>query len=188
MVTKTIAGDPDHAAGDATMLADVDQLHLGALGHGRLAVSDDRRAVQDQHRVDHQGRGHRDGETPASCARADRFRTRPARSRIVHMQVTVLYFTDCPNWRAAGQRLRRAANEIGQADVSITFTPVDSDTAAAAPGFAGSPTVTVDGVDLFDTASPAGTLICRIYPTPGGFAGVPEVSDLVAALTKKVTS
>jgi hypothetical protein len=47
---------------------------------------------------------------------------------------------------------------------------------------------TVDGVDLFDAAAPAGALACRVRPTPDGFAGVPEVSDLVAALTEKVTS
>jgi hypothetical protein len=60
--------------------------------------------------------------------------------------------------------------------------------AEAELGFAWSPTFTVDGVDLFDTAAAAGMLACRIYPTAAGLAGVPEVSDLVAALTAKVTS
>ena len=104
------------------------------------------------------------------------------------MQVTVWYFDDCPNWRAVGQRLRQALDEVGRADVPITFVPVRTDAEAAAVGFAGSPTFTVDGADLFDTAAPAGTLACRIYATSGGFAGVPEVSDLVAALSMKVAS
>ncbi|MBO3736722.1 thioredoxin family protein [Actinoplanes flavus] len=104
------------------------------------------------------------------------------------MQVTVWYFDGCPNWRTAGQRLRQALDEVGRGDVPISFTPVHTDAEAAAIGFAGSPSFTIDGADLFDTAAPAGTLACRIYATPGGLAGVPEVSDLVAALTKKVTS
>lgn len=104
------------------------------------------------------------------------------------MQVTVWYFADCPNWRVAGQRLRQALDELGRADVPISFTPVETDAEAAGLAFAGSPTFTVDGVDLFDTAAPAGMLACRIYPTPAGLAGVPEVGDLLAALTKKVTS
>lgn len=100
----------------------------------------------------------------------------------------VWYFDDCPNWRAAGQRLRQALDEVGRAEVPITFMPVRTDAEAAAVGFAGSPTFTVDGVDLFNSSAPAGTLTCRIYATPGGLAGVPEVSDLVAALTTKVAS
>jgi hypothetical protein len=104
------------------------------------------------------------------------------------VQVTVWYFAGCPNWRAAGQRLRQALDVVGRADVPISFVPVETDADAAELGFAGSPTFTVDGTDLFDTAAPTGMLACRIYPTPAGIAGVPEVSDLVAALTKKVTS
>ena len=100
------------------------------------------------------------------------------------MQVTVWYFAGCPNWRVAGKRLLQALDEVGRADVPITFAPVETDAEAAALGFAGSPTFTVDGADLFDTAAPAGTLACRIYSTSAGLAGVPEVSDLVAALTR----
>ena len=104
------------------------------------------------------------------------------------MQARIWYFAGCPNWRLAGQRLRQALDEVGRADVSIMFVPVETDAEAVAFGFAGSPTFTVDGTDLFDTATAIGTLTCRIYSTPAGFAGVPEVSDLVAALSKKVTS
>lgn len=104
------------------------------------------------------------------------------------MQVTVWYFAGCPNWSTAGQRMREALDEVGHADVPISFTPVETDAEAAAVGFAWSPTFTVDGADLFEAVAPAGTLACRIYSTPGGPAGVPEVSDLVAALTKMVSS
>lgn len=104
------------------------------------------------------------------------------------MQVTVWYFADCPNWRTAGQRLRHALDQVGRADVPISFSPVATEAEASTSGFSGSPTFTVDGTDLFDIATPTGALTCRVYSTPAGLAGVPEVSDLVAALTKKVTS
>jgi hypothetical protein len=103
------------------------------------------------------------------------------------VQVTVWYFAGCPNWRVAGQRLRQALDEVGCGDVSISFAAVETDAKAAAVGFAGSPTFTVDGADLFDTATPSGTLTCRIHSTSAGLAGAPEVSDLIAALTRKVT-
>ena len=64
---------------------------------------------------------------------------------------------------------------------------VETDSEAAAVDFAGSPTFTVTGVDLFDSAAPAGNLACRVYHTPAGLTGVPDVPDLVAALARKVT-
>jgi hypothetical protein len=104
------------------------------------------------------------------------------------MPVALWHFADCPNWRVAGQRLRQVRDEIGRTDARVRFEPVQSEAGATSVGFAGSPMFTVDGVDLFDAAAPAGALACRVRPTPDGFAGVPEVSDLVAALTEKVTS
>lgn len=104
------------------------------------------------------------------------------------MQVSVLYFADCPNWREAGQRLRQALDQIGRPDAQIGFVAVETDADAVAVGFAGSPTFTVDGVDLFAPAPAPGALTCRMYATPSGLAGMPEVADLVTALTEKVGS
>jgi hypothetical protein len=102
------------------------------------------------------------------------------------VDVTLWYFADCPNWRLAERRLRQALDSIGHGDVVPRLQPVETDTEAAAVGFAGSPTFTVAGVDLFDSAPPAGTLACRVYRTPSGMSGVPELTDLVTALTRKV--
>jgi hypothetical protein len=104
------------------------------------------------------------------------------------MQVPVTYFADCPNWRDAGQRLRLALEQIGRPDAEIGFVAVQTEADAAALGFAGSPTFTLDGVDLFGPSPAAGGLTCRVYATPGGLAGVPEVADLVAALTERLRS
>jgi hypothetical protein len=103
------------------------------------------------------------------------------------MPVALWYFAECPNWRVAGQRLRQAPDEIGRTDTQVRFVPVESEIEATSVGSADSPTFTVDGVDLFGAAPPAGAA-CRVYPMPDGLAGVPEVGDLVAALTEMVTS
>jgi hypothetical protein len=104
------------------------------------------------------------------------------------MQVTVWHFGDCPNWRVAAHRLREALDEIGRGDALVRLVPVETEADAASVGFAGSPTLTVDGVDLFDSPPSTGALTCRVYPTSAGLAGVPEVRDLIAALTEKMVS
>jgi hypothetical protein len=48
----------------------------------------------------------------------------------------------------------------------------------------GSPTILLDGVDLFGAAGAVPSLSCRIYRGPDGTAdGVPSVQDLTAALS-----
>jgi len=98
------------------------------------------------------------------------------------MQVSLLYFADCPNWSLAGERLRRALDAVGRLDTEIEFVPVRTEAEAAAVGFAGSPTFLVDGADLFGHGTTSGALTCRIYATPDGLVGVPTVDDLVTAL------
>ena len=74
------------------------------------------------------------------------------------MDARLWYFADCPNWHLAERRLRQALDSIGRNDVVPRLMRVETDTEAAAVDFAGSPTFTVAGVDLFDSAAPAGTL------------------------------
>jgi hypothetical protein len=49
-------------------------------------------------------------------------------------------------------------------------------------GFAGSPTITVNGADIFPDGAPSSDLACRIYMTPSGFAGLPTMDQLTKAL------
>jgi len=52
-------------------------------------------------------------------------------------------------------------------------------------GFAGSPTIYADGIDLFDGADGRGSLACRVYRTPEGLAGSPTVEQLIAAIRER---
>lgn len=98
------------------------------------------------------------------------------------MNVTLLYFPDCPHWQLADERL--AAIAASEPDVTVVRTVIDTDEAATAVGFSGSPTVHIDGVDPFDdVAAPVG-LSCRLYPTPDGYAGSPTIDQLRDAISR----
>ncbi|MFP3466880.1 hypothetical protein [Leifsonia sp. SIMBA_070] len=55
---------------------------------------------------------------------------------------------------------------------------------AALVPFAGSPTITVDGEDLFPSDGGTSDLACRIYYTPDGLAGLPTVDQLIEAIER----
>lgn len=91
------------------------------------------------------------------------------------MDVTLLYFDGCPSWQIAQRRLAALADEFG---FTVTRRKVNSRQEAEGVGFRGSPTIMVDGRDVFaDGHEPVG-LSCRIYQTPGGPAGAPTRDQL----------
>jgi hypothetical protein len=98
------------------------------------------------------------------------------------MEITVLYVDGCPNWQAATGRVRQALDRLGHADVTITRQQVVSGEQAEALAFRGSPTILLDGRDLFGEAQAPSGLSCRIYATEQGLAGAPSVEQLVEAL------
>lgn len=95
------------------------------------------------------------------------------------MKVEVLYFDGCPSWREAwtvvGDALARARIS---AEVRLVNVEGMSDEALA--GFAGSPTVRIDGRDL-ERFEGAPVHACRRYMTNDG-RGWPAVDAVVAAL------
>ena len=92
------------------------------------------------------------------------------------MNVTLLYFDDCPNWEVTDAHLSVLAIEIP--DLAITRQLVETPEEAERVGFRGSPSILVDGVDVFaDPDAPVG-LSCRVYQTPDGLVGSPTVDQL----------
>ncbi|MEN2737454.1 thioredoxin family protein [Microbacterium sp. X-17] len=96
------------------------------------------------------------------------------------VRVEVLHIEECPSWREAGARLQIALAEAG-IDAAVEYRLLEDPADLAGTVFAGSPTIVVDGADLFP-AEPIGELACRIYPTPAGLRGMPDTEQLVAAL------
>jgi hypothetical protein len=105
--------------------------------------------------------------------------------RSVTMQVEVLYFDGCPTYRAAEKILGGVlAQEDAEADVELVA--VNTDEQAHRLRFPGSPTIRVDGEDLFPVADRAGyALSCRMYATPEGLRGWPTAKLVRASLAER---
>jgi hypothetical protein len=66
------------------------------------------------------------------------------------LDVELLYFAGCPQWRTAADRVRRVGAECG-AVVRLRDVTGAEETGLA--GFAGSPTILIDGHDAFPRAT-----------------------------------
>lgn len=95
------------------------------------------------------------------------------------MDVTLLYFTACPHWKLADERVTALAEELG---LAVSRREVASPEEAERLSFRGSPTILVDGRDPFATGDEPAGLACRIYQTPEGPQGAPTAEQLRAAL------
>jgi hypothetical protein len=93
--------------------------------------------------------------------------------------VTLLYFDGCPSWQIADHRLQALAEEFG---FQVTRQRVDTPETAEQWSFRGSPTILIDGVDVFATGDEPVGLSCRIYQTPDGPAGAPTEQQLRSVL------
>ncbi|MCA1783258.1 MAG: hypothetical protein ABR500_04555 [Dermatophilaceae bacterium] len=96
--------------------------------------------------------------------------------------ITLLVVPDCPNEKVAAESLREALALEGLQGVPFATIVVEDEDLADRLGFTGSPSVHVDGRDLFPTDGPP-SMVCRLYPGHGGrLRGAPTVLDLRAAL------
>jgi hypothetical protein len=103
------------------------------------------------------------------------------------VNVDLLYFDGCPNWHVAHERVTEALRRAGRRDQRVNLVRVSTDDDARALQFPGSPTVRVDGRDLFPGDGGVG-LACRVYSTPDGLAGSPTVGQLVDAMASATTA
>ena len=92
------------------------------------------------------------------------------------MDVTLLYFDGCPNWKVADQRLTAIAAE--RLDIALHRHRVETPEEAERLAFHGSPSILVDGVDPFAEPDAGVGLSCRVYRTPAGLAGTPTTKQL----------
>ena len=100
----------------------------------------------------------------------------------IGMRAEVLHIEECPSWEEASRSLRAALDSTGHRDVPITFTLLASATEAAGVPFAGSPTILIDGQDVFPSDGRTSDLACRVYLTPKGLAGQPTQEQLETTL------
>lgn len=94
--------------------------------------------------------------------------------------VDLYYFDGCPSWREAWRDLGDVLAETG-IDAQVRLRDVTTLGDEPPRGFAGSPTIHVDGVDLEGYDGP-GVMACRRYEENGG-KGSPSLGLLRARLT-----
>lgn len=99
------------------------------------------------------------------------------------MDVTLLFFADCPNWQLADERLWEALARAGRDGVRVEHSLVTTSEDAEVAGFRGSPTVLVDGRDPFADPDAPASLSCRVVRAEAGLAGTPTVEQLLAVLS-----
>ena len=94
------------------------------------------------------------------------------------MEVELLFWEGCPSHPVALAELRSALGE----GVEVRVREIVTEDEAVAEAFPGSPTIRVDGVDLFPSDEPP-SLTCRVYRlTDGRFSPTPDPGELRARL------
>jgi hypothetical protein len=97
------------------------------------------------------------------------------------MRIDVLVVPDCPNAPVVIERLAQAL--AGRADVQVATRVIDTVEQADQWGMHGSPTVLVDGRDLFAPPGIPASVSCRLYRDESGRAqGAPSLAGLRQAL------
>jgi hypothetical protein len=101
------------------------------------------------------------------------------------MKVELLYFDGCPAYPTAEKILREVLSDMG-IEAEVDLVAVNSDEEARRLRFPGSPTLRMDGRDLFPTPEREDWWLgCRVYPTPEGLKGSPTAEMLRQALDCK---
>jgi hypothetical protein len=102
------------------------------------------------------------------------------------MVVELLWWAGCPSTERALAELREALVELELDDVRVRVSEIATDDEAQAIGFAGSPTILIDGADIVarDIEQQIG-LSCRVYTRRDGrVSPTPDPADLRDALRR----
>ena len=100
------------------------------------------------------------------------------------MHVEVLYFDGCPTYVAATRTLQEVLSELG-VEGDVELLAVNTDEEAKRLRFPGSPTIRVDGRDLFPVPERRVLALgCRTYATPEGLKGYPTREMVREALAR----
>jgi hypothetical protein len=100
------------------------------------------------------------------------------------MEVEILYFDGCPSYREAQATLEEVLSQ-GDAIAEVRLVAVNTDEEAQRLRFPGSPTLRVDGEDLFSVPDRARyALGCRMYATLEGLKGSPTAEMVRASLSE----
>lgn len=99
------------------------------------------------------------------------------------MEIELLVVPDCPSEAAAAELIQTAVTDTGVQAI-VTRTIIATQDQAQQRHFVGSPTILLNGEDPFARPDAPVAVACRLYSTPDGLRGVPELRDLRQALKR----
>jgi hypothetical protein len=100
------------------------------------------------------------------------------------VNLELLVTPDCPHLEPAAVLVRSALDDVGLTTAQLSTTLITTAEEANRLGFIGSPTILVNGQDLFAVPGAQPALACRIYSGPAGPTGIPARRDLRQALKR----
>ncbi len=100
------------------------------------------------------------------------------------MIIDLLYFDDCPSWEKVMADLETIRKEK-ILEFSINLVNVKSDEEASKLKFLGSPSIQIDGVDLWPDDRPTYAMNCRMYQTSNGLRGWPSLEMIRQKLLER---
>lgn len=92
-------------------------------------------------------------------------------------EIELLYFDGCPSWQTTLENLRVliAADHL---PYEVRLVEISTPDQAESEHFLGSPSIRINGADLWPEARPRYDLSCRVYQTEQGMRGSPTVEML----------
>jgi hypothetical protein len=96
-------------------------------------------------------------------------------------KIQFLYIDECPNSEEAWNELVSVLHNLN-VHCEIEKILINDDLEADFYSFQGSPSIKVDGHDLWEVKSDEYHLGCRVYPTKFGLRGRPELVELTNRL------
>jgi hypothetical protein len=99
------------------------------------------------------------------------------------MKIQFLYFEDCPNSKPTFQNLSLALQKLNLKP-EIERVVIADDLQAEHYSFQGSPSIKLNGIDLWEETRSEYHMGCRVYKTPTGLAGLPTVEMILKRLNE----
>lgn len=100
--------------------------------------------------------------------------------------IELLYFDGCPNYVPALNELQEALREVG-ANVAVESVLVSDTEDAQAKHFRGSPSISIDGIDLEgDVTNGDFAMRCRRYRDGDNILGYPSRANIVRVLRERL--
>jgi hypothetical protein len=96
-------------------------------------------------------------------------------------KIQFLYIQECPHSEITWSLLAQSLETLG-IQINVERIEIHDDLEADHYSFQGSPSIKVDGVDLWEQKRDEYHMGCRVYPTPSGLIGHPTLEMLVERL------